>query len=149
MANDLAILMTRRLVSRSMWRFFYENNAEYRIPNLTPEEAKARGITDAFAAYMKAHEGDWLRSESFQKMFLECNPMFLAHLSKFFYGDGAVVKDGVNLSERVIECLKETEKFYGQEQATFARATFANVLIKAFEHKKEQGKKEAPDGPQA
>lgn len=149
MANDLAILMTRRLVGRSMWRFFYENNAEYRIPNLTPEEAKARGITDAFAAYMKAHEGDWLRSESFQKMFIECNPMFLAHLSKFFYGDGAVVKDGVNLSERVIECLKGTEKFYGKEQADFPRAAFATVLIKTFEHKKEQGKKEAPDGSEA
>ena len=50
MANDTAILAVRRLVSRSMWHFFYENNAEYRIPNLTPEEAKARApLKQAFA----------------------------------------------------------------------------------------------------
>lgn len=132
MNNDAVILAMRRLMSRSMWRFFYEINAEYRIPNLTPEEAKKRGIPDAFAAYMKAHEGDWIRSASFQKMFIECNPRVLAPLSKCFYGDGATVKGGVNLSERVIECLKETEKFYAQGQSTFAHAAVATLLLKAY-----------------
>lgn len=131
MNNGTVIFAIRRLMSRSMWRFFYEMNPEYRIPNLTPEEAKNRGIPDAFAAYMKGHEEDWIRSSSFQKMFIECNPLVLAPLSIFLYGDGATVKGGVNLSDRVIECLKETEKFYAQEQSTFARAAAATLLLKA------------------
>ena len=76
MNNATVILAIRHLMSRSMWRFFYEMNPEYRIPNLTPDEAKKRGIPDAFQAYMKAREGDWILSASFQKMFIECNPRF-------------------------------------------------------------------------
>lgn len=136
MNNGTVMFAIRRLMRRSMWRFFYEMNPEYRIPNLTPEEAKKRGIPDAFEAYMKAHEGNWIRSASFQKMFIECNPLVLAPLSKCLYGDGATVKGGVNLSDRVIECLKETEKFYAQEQSTFARAAVATLLLNAYAKEK-------------
>ena len=46
------------------------------------------------------------------------------------------MKSGVNLSDRVIECLKETEKFYGQEQSTFSRAAVATLLLKAYAKEK-------------
>ena len=95
---------------------------------------------EAFRAFMKEHEADWYKSEEFAEIFIHCPAEALPFVARMFYGNGKVVKQGVNLSERVVECLKKAFEQFQQEQHTFPNALITEMTLKAFgvEIKKEE-----------
>lgn len=85
-----------------------------------------------FRTFMKAHEGDWYKSGEFAEMFVKCPADALPVVARKYYGNGQVVKQGVNLSERVVECLKAALVQFKQEQHTFPSAFIVEMTLKAF-----------------
>lgn len=90
------------------------------------------GDREEFLSFMKEHEGDWYKSDEFAEIFIHCPVEALPFVARMFYGNGKVVKQGVNLSERVVECLKAAFEQFKQEQHTFPNALIAEMTLKAF-----------------
>jgi hypothetical protein len=65
-------------------------------------------------------------------MFVECPADALPFVARKFYGNGQVVKQGVNLSERVVECLKSAFEQFNKEQHIFPSAFIVEMTLKAF-----------------
>lgn len=85
-----------------------------------------------FRTFMKAHEADWYKSDEFAEMFVKCPADALPFVARKFYGNGQVVKQEVNLSERVVECLKAAFEQFNKEQHTFPSAFIVEMTLKAF-----------------
>lgn len=85
-----------------------------------------------FLSFMKEHEGDWYKSDEFVEIFIHCPVEALPFVARMFYGNGKVVKQGVNLSERVVECLKKAFEQFKQEQHTFPNALITEMTLKWF-----------------
>ncbi len=85
-----------------------------------------------FRSFMTEHEGDWYKSDEFAEIFIHCPAEALPFVARMFYGNGQVVKQGVNLSERVVECLKTAFEQFKQEQHTFPKALITEMTLKAF-----------------
>lgn len=85
-----------------------------------------------FRSFMTEHEGDWYKSDEFAEIFIHCPAEALPFVARMFYGNGKVVKQGVNLSERVVECLKKAFEQFKQEQHTFPNALIVEMTLKAF-----------------
>lgn len=95
--------------------------------------------TADFRSFMKEHEGDWYKSEEFAEIFIKCPADALLFVARKYYGNGHVVKQGVNLSERVVECLKAAFEQFNKEQHTFPSAFVVEMTLKAFGVKIEKG----------
>lgn len=87
---------------------------------------------EKFRSFMREHEGDWYKSDEFAEMFIKCPADALPFVAGMFYGNGKVVKQGVNLSERVVECLKKAFEQFKQEQHTFPNALIVEITLKAL-----------------
>ena len=87
---------------------------------------------EKFRAFAKEHEGDWYKSEEFAEIFIKCPAEALPFVARLYYGKGDVVKGGVNLSERVVECLKNAFEEFKKEQHTFPNALIVEMTLKAF-----------------
>lgn len=85
-----------------------------------------------FLSFMMEHEGDWYKSDEFADIFIHCPAVALPYVSRMFYGNGRVVRQGVNLSERVVECLKAAFEQFKKEQHTFPNALVTEMTMKAF-----------------
>ena len=96
-------------------------------------------LKESYREYMKAHEGDWYRSQDFLNMFLYCPAEVLGFMTKMYYGDGKVVRDGVNLSDRVVECLKTAFGQFKLEQHTMPKAFVVEAIIKHLGHEVDAG----------
>jgi len=83
-------------------------------------------------SFAKAHEGDWYKSDEFAEMFIQCPAEAIPFVARRYYGNGHAVKAGVDLSGRVVECLKSAFKQFKQEQATFPDAFIVETTLKAF-----------------
>ena len=90
------------------------------------------GDRKEFLSFMKEHEGDWYKSDEFAEIFTHCPAEALPFVARMFYGNGKVVKQGVNLSERVVECLKVAFEQFNKEQHTFPSAFIVEMTLKAF-----------------
>lgn len=116
----------RRLFAKSTRLFFGRMNPGVIRQDLSFEsEADLRRFKD----YMKAHESDWYMSQEFADMFIECPPQVIFIMAKFYYGNGNTIKSGVNLSDRVVECLNAAKNAFSLEQHTFPRAMMCEQAI--------------------
>lgn len=111
----------RRLFDFSTFKYYERMGGNIKTCN--PED---------FCTFMKAHEADWYKSDEFAEMFIKCPADALPFVARMFYGNGKVVKQGVNLSERVVECLKSAFEQFNKEQHTFPSAFIVEMTLKAF-----------------
>jgi hypothetical protein len=88
---------------------------------------------DEFRSYMLAHEADLYRSDEFAEIFIKVPISTLPAVAKAFYGNGNSIKAGVNLSDRVVECLKSAREQCIQEQSTFPRAAVNDMTLASFD----------------
>lgn len=91
-------------------------------------------LLESYRDYMKMHEGDWYKSQEFLNMFLYCPADVLGFMTKMYYGNGNVVKGGVNLSDRVIECLKIAFNQFNLEQHTMPKTFIIETILKHLGH---------------
>ena len=82
-----------------------------------------------FIAFMKEHIADWQRSDEFASMFTLCPPEYLYVLTRAYYGDGNLLRGGMNLSERTVECLKAAHEQFTKEQHTFVNAQMVEIVL--------------------
>ena len=111
----------QRLFNFSVFKYYERMGGNVKTCN--PED---------FRSFMKEHEADWYRSEEFAEIFVKCPAEALPYVARKFYGNGKVVKQGVNLSERVVECLKSAFEQFKQEQHTFPNALVVEMTLKAL-----------------
>lgn len=111
----------QRLFNYSVFKYYERMGGDVKTCN--PE---------AFRAFMKAHEADWYKSEEFAEIFVKCPAEALPYVARKFYGNGQVVTQGVNRSERVVECLKSACEQFKQEQHTFPNALIVEMTLKAL-----------------
>lgn len=92
-------------------------------------KAPLPGEKSEFIAFMKEHRAEWQRSDEFASMFTLCPPDYLYVLSRAYYGDGNLFKGGMNLSERVVECLRAAHEQFTKEQHTFVNARMVEIVL--------------------
>lgn len=130
-----AFPIVKETITRSMWKFFYAENPNDRIPNLPKDDPRRPEIAARYKAFMTGHEADWYRSDAFKWLFLKSPTEYLGIIACGFYEDGNNVKAGVNLSDRVIECLNAALEQDSKEQHTFPKAAYIKILIEKLHAK--------------
>ena len=95
-----------------------------------------------FIVFMKEHIADWQRSDEFAAMFTRCPPEALYVLARTYYGNGNLFRGGMNLSERVVECLKAAHEQFTKEQHTFVNAQMVELVLNLLGGEKETVKHE-------
>lgn len=112
--------------------FFNRMNPGVMVPGHGPD------ALTKYKEYIKAHEADWYKSDEFRDMFIKCPPVAIMWVARAYFGDGNIVKAGVNLSDRTIECLEWAENELGQEQFTMPNAAIIGITIKYLKARKEK-----------
>jgi len=112
----------QKLFAWSICQFYMHYNRTDKLPEDKEE----------FRSFMKEHEGDWYKSDEFAMIFTRCPAVALNAVAKAYYGDGHRTEAGVDLSARVVECLKRAYGQFKQEQHTFANALVAGAVLKSL-----------------